>query len=61
MPQPEIEALSKASNEAQVRAAISACIAAEVRAGTPQDQAVAMCHEMARGKGAPVPEPKGGS
>ena len=60
MPQPEIEALSKASSEAQTKAAISACIAAEVRAGTPQEQAVAMCHSMAREKGASVPAPKGG-
>ena len=60
MPQPEIEALSKTSGRGQTSAAISACIAAEVRAGTPQDQAIAACHEMARAKGAPVPQPKGG-
>lgn len=61
MPVPEIEALSKASKKGQSQAAISACIAREVRAGTPQDQAIVMCHEMARDKGAPVPEPKGRS
>ncbi len=61
MPQPEIEALSKDSGKGQVDAAISACIAAEVRAGTLQDQAIAACHEMARAKGASVPQPKGGS
>lgn len=61
MPVPEIEALSKASSEAQASAAISSCIATEVRAGTPQEQAIAMCHSMAREKGAPVPAPPGGS
>ena len=59
MPQPEIERLSKDSSTGQTQAAISACIAAEVRAGTPQDQAVAICMEMARGKGAPVPQQGG--
>lgn len=60
MPIAEIEALSKGSSEAQTKAAVSSCIASEVRAGTPQDQAVAMCHEMARGMGAPVPAPPKG-
>ena len=48
MPIVEIERLSKDSSEAQVRAAISSCIATEVNRGRPQDQAVAMCHEMSR-------------
>lgn len=48
MPQPEIEALSKASAGAQVSAAVSACIAREIRAGRDRDQAIAMCHEMSR-------------
>lgn len=60
MPHPEIERLSKDSDKAQVQAAVSACIATEVRGGRDQQQAVAMCMEMARGKGAPVPQPKGG-
>lgn len=60
MPVPEIKALRKASSPEQAKAAISSCIATEVRKGTPQDQAVAMCHEMARGQGAPVAQPKGG-
>ncbi len=60
MPHPEIERLSKESKKGQVQAAISACIATEVRGGTEQQQAIAMCHEMARGKGAPVSAPKGG-
>ena len=50
MPQPEIEKLDKGSGEAQRKAAISACIAREVRAGRDQDQAVAMCHQMVRDK-----------
>ena len=50
MPIPEIDRLEKASSEEQVKAAISACIAQEVKSGREQAQAVAMCHEMARGK-----------
>jgi len=50
MPIPEIERLEKDSSEASVKAAVSACIAAEVRAGREQEQAVAMCMSMARGK-----------
>jgi len=61
MPVPEIEALSKASSEAQAKAAISSCIATEIRAGRDPEQAKAMCHEMAREKGAPVAAPPGGS
>ena len=60
MPVPEIERLEKDSSPAATSAAISACIAAEVRGGMEQNQAIAACHEMARGKGAPVPQPKGG-
>lgn len=60
MPVPEIKALRKTSSPEQTKAAISSCVATEVRGGMPQDQAVAACHEMARGQGAPVPEPKGG-
>ena len=60
MPHPEIERLSKDSSKGQVQAAISACIATEVRGGKTQDEAAGMCYGMARGKGAPVPQPKGG-
>lgn len=60
MPQPEIDRLDKSSERAQVQAAISACIANEVRAGTDQQQAIRMCHEMAREKGAPVAPAPGG-
>lgn len=62
MPVPEIEALDKASGKGQLDAAISACISREVRGGMPQEQAVAMCHEMARGKtGGKPTAPKEGS
>ncbi|MBT9144140.1 MAG: hypothetical protein DDT29_02556 [Dehalococcoidia bacterium] len=50
MPIPEIERLNPRSTPEQVDEAISACIAAEVRLGKDQQQAVAMCHEMARAK-----------
>lgn len=59
MPVPEIEALSKASADAQVSAAISACIAAEIRAGREPDQAKAMCYSMARDKTGKELAPKG--
>lgn len=62
MPHAEIERLSKDSSKGQISAAVSACIAAEVRGGREQEQAVAMCSEMARGKtGGSPPAPKGGS
>lgn len=60
MPHPEMERLSQDSEKAQVDAAVSACIAAEVRAGREQDQAVAMCMGMARDKTGGRP-PKGGA
>jgi len=60
MPVPEIAALSETSMDAQIKAAISACIATEVKAGRPQDEAVAMCHEMVRGKTGKELAPKGG-
>ena len=60
MPIQEIERLSKDSSPEQVQAAISACIAGEIRNGMPQDQAIAACHEMVRTKGAPVAQPQGG-
>ena len=60
MPITEIERLSKDSSPEQVQAAISACIAQEVRGGMEQEQATAACFSMAREKGAPVPQPQGG-
>jgi hypothetical protein len=50
MPHPEIERLTKGSSDAQFKAAVSACIATEVKAGRKQDQASAMCYSMARKK-----------
>lgn len=47
MPNPEIDRLEPSSDEAQIKAAISACIAAEVHRGHDQNQAIAMCHSMA--------------
>jgi len=43
-----IDKLTKDSSDDQVKAALSDCIATEVNRGRPQDQAVAMCHEMSR-------------
>lgn len=61
MPIPEIEALDETSGQAQVNAAVSACIAQEVNAGREQEQAVAICHELARGKtGGKPAAPEGG-
>ncbi len=48
MPTPEVDRLQPQSEEAQIRAAISACIAQEVSAGRDRDQAIAMCHQMIR-------------
>lgn len=62
MPQPEIEALAKGSKKGQVSAAVSACIQREMHKGTEQQQAIAMCSEMARKQtGGRPPAPKGGS
>jgi len=58
MPVPEIDRLEKDSSPETVSAAISACIAQEVRGGMEQQQAIAACHNMAREKGANVPEAK---
>ncbi len=59
MPHPEVERLEKGSEKAQVQSAISACIAAEVRAGRDQQQAIAICSEMARDKTGGRPEQGG--
>jgi len=55
-----VDNLGPDSKEGQVSAAISDCIATEVRGGMERQQAIAACHEMARAKGAQVPQPKGG-
>ena len=59
MPIPEITRLTKDSGKAQIDAAISSCIATEVRAGREQDQAAAMCHSMVREKTGKALAPKG--
>ena len=45
-----VDKLTKDSKQAQIDAAISDCIATEVKAGRKQNQAVAMCYSMAREK-----------
>ena len=50
MPIPEMDKLDKSSADAQIKAAISSCIAMEVKSGKEQSQAVAMCYSMAREK-----------
>jgi len=58
MPNPEMMKISKSSGDAQKKAAISSCIATEVKNGHPQEQAVAMCMEMMRKQtGEPQPAP----
>ena len=60
MPQPEIEALSKGSPESQAKAALSACIAAEIRAGRTPEEAKGMCYGMVREKTGKELAPEGG-
>jgi len=50
MPIPMIDNLTKKSSDAQIEAAISACIRIERRGGREPDQAAAICYEMARKK-----------
>ncbi len=50
MPHPEIERLEPTSSTQTKGAAVSACVATEVRNGMPQDQAVAMCSQLAADK-----------
>jgi hypothetical protein len=62
MPVPEVDKLDTSSADEQVKAAISACIAAEVNGGRPQDQAIAMCYSMVSqktGKSLNKPNEKG--
>lgn len=60
MPIIEIDRLRSDSSDAQVKAAISSCIATEVNNGRDQDQAVAMCYQMVRDKtGKELSPPKG--
>lgn len=50
MPIPEIDKLERGSNDAQKKAALSACIAEQVRQGKTQEQAVAICQDMVNSK-----------
>ena len=50
MPIPEIKKLAKDSESPQTKAALSACIAEEIRNGTEPDQAQAMCYQMVKDK-----------
>ena len=45
-----VDNLTKDSSPDAIRAAISECIATEREGGREQDQAVAMCYQMAREK-----------
>ena len=45
-----VDKLSKGSSDAQVKAAISDCIATEMHNGKEQDQAAAICYSQAREK-----------
>ena len=54
-----VDRLTKDSSDAQVKAAVSDCIATEVNNGTEQDQAAAMCYSMAREKTGKELAPKG--
>lgn len=60
MPHPLMGRLNKDSGDKNISAAISACISTEVHGGRDQEQAVAMCHSMARKKTGGRPAPKGG-
>ena len=44
------ENLTKDSSDDAVKKAISSCISTQMGEGMPQEQAIAMCHEEARGK-----------
>jgi hypothetical protein len=50
MPIPEVDKLEKTSSEEQTKAALSSCIAQEIRSGRDPAQAKAMCYSMIREK-----------
>ena len=50
VPIPEMMRINKGSSESQMKAAMSACIATEVKNGREQQQAIAMCSEMMRAR-----------
>ena len=53
-----VDNLTRDSSDEAVDEAVSSCIASEVRGGRQTDQAVAMCHEMARDKTGKELKPK---
>ena len=53
MPTP-VDSLEQGSSEGQIKAAVSDCIAQEMRNGKSQEQATAMCLEMAKQKAGDV-------
>ena len=61
MPIIEIERLDKTSSDAQAKAAVSACIAQEIRNGREPDQASAICFSMVRKKTGKVLAPQEGA
>jgi len=46
----EVDKLTRASGDPQVKAAVSSCIATEMDGGMEQKQAIAACYSMARAK-----------
>ena len=50
MPNKEMNKLEVGSEDPQTKAAISSCIAEEIRNGTDPEQAQAMCIQMAKDK-----------
>jgi len=60
MPTPEVEALTQISDDAQTKAALSSCIATEIRAGRSAEEARAMCYTMIKEKTGKELAPQGG-
>lgn len=60
MPIPEVEGLGKVSSDEQTKAAISSCIATEIKNGVDPEQAKAMCYQMVRDKTGKELVPSGG-
>ena len=56
-----VDRLEKGSDKGRVSAAISDCIATEIRAGRDPEQAKAMCYSMAREKTGGSPPEQGGA
>jgi hypothetical protein len=50
MPIPEVKKLEAGSEDPQMKAALSSCIAEEIRNGVAPDQAQAICYSMIKEK-----------